>query len=186
MIRPWPVHERKQLLETTIFKLHTHGSTSPRTGSRHEFVVLEAPDWVNVIPLTVEGEVVMVRQFRQGRGEVTLEIPGGMVDPDDPDPEHAARRELLEETGYFPRRLEPLGVVAPNPAIQSNLCHSFLARDLELRGAPQLDSTEEIEVCRVPLVEIAQMIRDRRIDHALVVAAFWHLRASGLVPSWGA
>jgi 8-oxo-dGTP pyrophosphatase MutT (NUDIX family) len=178
MIRPWPVRSERETLATRIFRITSRDTVSPRTGEPHEFVVLEAPDWVNVIPLTAGGEVVLVQQYRHGRGETTLEIPGGMVDPGDPSPMEAARRELLEETGIHAGRIEAIGSISPNPAIQTNLCWSYLAQDLEDRGPPRLDGTEDIEVVRVPLREIPTLIREGRINHALVVVAFWHYFAS--------
>ncbi len=179
MPRPWTIEEKQELLTTSIFAVTARVATSPRTGLRHRFLVIEAPAWVNVVPLTGDGEVVMVEQYRQGTGELTLEIPGGMVDPQDASPAQAAQRELLEETGYLAQTISPTGVVAPNPAIQNNLCHSFVATDLEWRGDPVLDGAEDIETRLVPLREIPAMIRDGRIRHALVVAAFWHLQAAG-------
>jgi 8-oxo-dGTP pyrophosphatase MutT (NUDIX family) len=182
MIRPWALLRAESRLSTPIFNVSGRTCRSPRTGTDHEFLVLEAPDWVNVVPLTEQQEVVMVRQYRQGRGEVTLEIPGGMCDPGDVDPAAAARRELLEETGLWAGLLRPIGSTAPNPAIQSNLCWSFLATELVERSAPALDSTEDLETVRVPLVEIPDLIARGRISHALVVVAFWHLR--GVLPGW--
>ena len=179
MPRPWTIEEKQELLTTSIYTVTARLATSPRTGLRHQFVVLEAPEWVNVVPLTTDGKVVLVEQYRQGTGELTLEIPGGMVDPCDASPTQAARRELLEETGYWAKKIAPTGVVAPNPAIQNNLCHSFVATDLEWRGEPVLDGTEDIETRLVPLGEIPAMIHDGRIRHALVVAAFWHLQTAG-------
>jgi ADP-ribose pyrophosphatase len=174
MIRPWPIRARRELLSTRIFRLTARSCSSPRTGQEHEFFVLEAGDWVNVIPLLDDGRVVLVRQYRHGREEVTLEIPGGMVDESDTDPAAAARRELLEETGYVAERVAPIGVIAPNPAIQANLCHSFVASGLRLQQQQALDGTEEIELDYAPLREIPQLIRDGRITHSLVVVAFCH------------
>ena len=181
-IRPWPLLRAEPRLVTPIFTLSGRTCRSPRTDQEHEFLVLEAPDWVNVVPLTAAREVVMVRQYRQGRGEVTLEIPGGMRDPGDADPAAAGRRELLEETGLWAGTLQPIGSIAPNPAIQDNLCWTFLATELEERGAPQLDGGEDLDTVRVPLVEIPELIRGGQITHALVVVAFWHLRA--VLPGW--
>jgi len=179
-VEPWEITDRRQLITTGIFSLTARASVSPRTGRTHDFYVLEAPDWINVIPLLDEDRVVMVRQFRHGRREPTLEIPGGMVDPSDADPLAAAHRELREETGYRADRMTRIGAIAPNPAIQSNLCHSFLARQLTFLGIQKLDSTEEIEVVTVPLRAVPSLIQDGTICHALVVVAFCFMLELGL------
>ena len=174
-VHAWIVEQVREVTRTPIFRLSARLSRHPTDARpRAEFYVLEAPDWVNVIPLTRDRQVVMVRQYRHGRRETTLEIPGGMVDPGDPSPLEAARRELLEETGYFGRRLERIGAISPNPAIQANVCHSFVARDLELRGPPCPDGNEELTVELVALDRIPALIRDGEISHALVVVAFCH------------
>ena len=122
----------------------------------------------------------MVRQFRHGTGEVTLELPGGMIDPEDATPLDGARRELLEETGFAPATVEAIGAIAPNPAVFTNRCHSFLARGCRRVAAPHLDGGEDIEVVTVPLVEIPSRIAAGEISHALVVVAFAY--ALGLRP----
>jgi len=96
----WPQNgPGRRVFETPIFDVDTERLVSPRTGREHAFFVLGCADWCNIVALTDDNQVVMVRQFRYGRGEETLELPGGMVDPSDPSPLEAARRELLEETG---------------------------------------------------------------------------------------
>ncbi len=140
-------------------------------GMEREFVVIEAPDWVNVVAVTPEFEVVLIRQFRHGVGLVTLEIPGGVVD-DGEKPEDTALRELREETGFTSPKAERLGVVWPNPAIQNNSCHVFLARDARWVGAPRPDPLERIEVVTAPLARVPGLIGDGSIRHALVIAAF--------------
>src|SRR5436190_6322813 len=97
---PWRPRARERVLETRVFAIARRRMASPRTGREHDFFVVECGDWCNIVPLTDAGEVVMVRQHRHGTGEETLELPGGMVDPSDSSPLEAARRELLEETGY--------------------------------------------------------------------------------------
>lgn len=146
---------------------------SPRTERTFEFYVIDAPDWVNVVPVTPDGAVVCVRQYRAGTDAVTLEIPGGMIDPDDADAIAAGRRELREETGYASDRWVDLGAVAPNPAIQSNRCSTVVALDARPDGAQQLDGAEEIDVVRVPLDDVPGLIAGGRISHSLVVAAFY-------------
>jgi ADP-ribose diphosphatase len=168
----WPRAGKRRVVDTKIFDVDAHRVVSPRTGAEHEFFILDCVDWCNIVPLTRDGQVVMVRQHRYGIGEETLELPGGMVDPSDASPLEAARRELLEETGYRAALVEPTGVIAPNPAMQSNRCWSFLAHDVERVGAPHLDGGEDIEVVTVPLAEIPARVGRGEISHALVVVAF--------------
>jgi 8-oxo-dGTP pyrophosphatase MutT (NUDIX family) len=169
---PWQRRARRRVLDTRIFSIDAHALVHPRTGREHEFWILDAPDWCNLVPLTASGEVVMVRQQRHGIGGETLELPGGMVDPGDPSPLEAARRELLEETGYRALDLVPTGVIAPNPAMQSNRCWSFLARDVVRVAEPRLDGGEDIDVVLVPYREIPERLARGEIAHALVVVAF--------------
>ncbi len=176
MTRAWERRSTEEVLTTRIFRLEKQRMVSPRTGSEHDFFILDCPDWCNIVPLTDGNEVVMVRQQRHGIGVETLELPGGMIDAADASPLDAARRELLEETGYRARLVEPIGVIAPNPAMQNNRCHSFLARGVELAAELALDGGEDIEVVTVPLGEIPARISSGEICHALVVVAFtWAL-----------
>lgn len=175
MVNSWQKEETERLGDYTIFRLRRDRSRSPQTGQSHDFYVLEAPDWINVVPVTPDGQVVLIRQYRHGVEEVMLEIPGGMVDEGEGDPLETARRELLEETGYEAAEIIPIGVVTPNPAFLDNRCFSYLARDVRLVRAPQFDGTEYIELEMAPLAAIPELIRSGRITHALTVAAFYHL-----------
>jgi 8-oxo-dGTP pyrophosphatase MutT (NUDIX family) len=114
----------------------------------------------------------MIRQYRHGSREVTLEIPGGLVDPGDT-PENAAARELLEETGYHAEDVVKLGVSNPNPAIFNNRCYTFVTRNVTKVCDPKPDQTEDIEVVLIPLVDIPELIRKGKIDHAIVISAFY-------------
>lgn len=180
MIKRWEKIRTEYLGDFRIFRIRADSSRSPRTGNVHRFFVLESPDWVNVIPLTPEGNVVMIRQYRHGTEEVTLEVPGGMVDPGDGDPSVSAARELREETGYEAEEIIHLGSVAPNPAFLNNRCHSYLARRARCAHAVQLDGAEDITFEEIPLAEIPGLIRDGAITHSLTIAAFYYLELAGI------
>ncbi len=170
-IKPWTVISSIRDKSYRVFSLRTDKVRSPRTNEVYDFFVLESPPWVNIIPLTPDNQVVMVRQYRHGTREITLEIPGGLVEERDT-PEAAAHRELREETGYEAGSMMPLGYVYPNPAIQTNLCYTFLARDVFPAGLQEQDDKEDIGVMLVPLSDIPRLIREGTISHALVIVAF--------------
>lgn len=170
--KPWEIISSKKDKSYRVFSLRTDRAISPRTGQDHNFFVLESSSWVNVIPLTPENEVVLVRQYRHGIRDVTLEIPGGLVENLDT-PLKAAQRELSEETGYRAAEIIPLGRVHPNPAIQDNQCFTFLARDVFPAGGQQQDEKEDIQVLVRPLSEIPRLIKEGDITHSLVLAAFY-------------
>jgi 8-oxo-dGTP pyrophosphatase MutT (NUDIX family) len=144
------------------------------TKNLHDVVVVDTPHWVNVVALTSEDQVVLVRQFRHGRESVTLEIPGGMVDVGE-SPLLAGQRELREETGYCSQHWIELGVVEPNPAFQTNLCWTYLALDVQRDSEIALDPGEVIEIELVSLSQIPQLISVGEIRHSLVVCGFFHL-----------
>ncbi|SHG16435.1 ADP-ribose pyrophosphatase YjhB, NUDIX family [Desulfacinum infernum DSM 9756] len=169
--RKWTVLSSERWNGTRIVGFRKDRVVSPRTGREHDVFVLESPAWVNVIPITADSQVVLVRQYRHGIRDVTLEIPGGVVEDGDT-PEEAARRELREETGYEAESLVSLGYVQPNPAIQSNLCHTFVALRVRRTGDPSPDDMEDIEVVTRPLAQIPALIDRGEINHALIVAAF--------------
>ncbi|MHC4956476.1 MAG: NUDIX hydrolase [Planctomycetota bacterium] len=137
----------------------------------HPFHVIQAPDWVNVVAVTPDQRVVLVRQFRHGVRENCLEIPGGVIDPGDADAAAAGARELLEETGYRGGTTKSLGSVSSNPAILSNRTHSFCISDAQLVAPPQPDAHEAIEVECVPVTALLGLIESGEIHHSLSVVA---------------
>jgi len=177
-IEPWEPIDSRSVYGCRLFDVRERRSRSPRTRKVHDIYVLEMGDWVNIVPITPERQVVMVRQYRHGIQDVTLEVPAGMVDASDPEPLVAARREMREETGYDSDVIEPLGSTHPNPAIQGNRCHTFVARDVVLRSAPRHEGTEYTEPVLVPLADVPGLIRDGAISHALAIVAFHYLFAS--------
>ncbi len=186
------IPEMWQILSSTrekayrVFTMRTDRARSPRTGEAYDFFVIESSDWVNVIPVTRDNNVVLIRQYRHGVRDITLEIPGGLIDETD-SPATAASRELREETGYREENIIPLGWVHPNPAIISNRCYTFVATNVAWEGSQQLDEKEDIEVVLYPLTEIPALIRTGEISHSLVIAAFYrfYMEYSPLKPFRG-
>lgn len=137
-----------------------------------EFYVLEYPTWINVIAIDTEGRYVAVRQYRHGLADVFTELVAGCADEGE-SPEDAARRELLEETGYAGGSWRLLDVLSANPTSMSNLCYSFLAEGVTLQGVQKLDETEDIEVVLLSRGEIFDMLRKNEIKQALMAAPLW-------------
>jgi 8-oxo-dGTP pyrophosphatase MutT (NUDIX family) len=177
-VKPWRPTDSRTIHPCGIFELKQRRFQPPDDRPAAWFYVIDAPDWINVIPLTDDEEVLLIRQYRFGTEEITLEIPGGMCDGGEP-PLVAARRELREETGYDASDLKELGWVHPNPAIQNNRCHTYLARGLKKVGNPDPDPHESFELVKVPLTRIPELIGSGEITHALVVTAFKLLDGSG-------
>jgi len=164
----------------TIFQVRLNTMVSPRTGREGRYVVLDAPDWVNMIALTGEARdpdarLILVRQYRHGTDAVTLEIPSGQVDRGE-EPLVAARRELAEETGYTGGRWTPLGRTRPNAAFMHNWCYNFLAEGVELTTKPTLDEGEAITVELHPLAEMPELIRSGQLNQTLILSAYYWLQ----------
>ena len=170
--KPWREVGSEHLLDCRIIQIYRSTAISPHTGVPHDFVQIHSVDWVQVIPITPAGEVVMVRQYRAGSRNMTLEIPGGLLDAGE-DPAAAAARECLEETGYATRILEPMGAMNPNPALFTNRLHSFYALDVERVASIKNERSEHTEVELVPLGELEGLLRAGSIDHSLVAATLW-------------
>ena len=175
----WRELERQTVADGRIFTLERSLAVSPIDGEARTFHRIQCVDWVQVLPITTSGEAVLVRQYRHGAQRITLEMPGGLIDPGE-DPATGALRECFEETGYRARIARPLGFVNPNPALFANRLHSFYATEAKLEGAIQNTGREVTEVVLVPVAELEGLIVSGEIDHALVVATIWrYLRFHG-------
>lgn len=167
----WARIASEEVADCRVFKVRRDLSRRATDAAQHTFFCVESPEWVNVIPLTAANEVVLIRQYRHGAEEITLEIPGGMVDAGET-PREAALRELAEETGFVPREIVSLGKSRPNPAIQNNWVHHFLALDCAKINETVFDSTESVVAELFDLKEIPQLFREEKITHSLVLACF--------------
>ena len=167
---PWKIERTEAGPNLLIATARFQHATNPRTGQTLRRTVLDVPDWVNVVALTPEQRVVVVRQYRFGTGKITVEIPGGVIDLGEA-PEAAARRELQEETGYTSARWTALGPVEPNPAFQTNLCHHYLAEEARLTHPLELDPGEDIVVDTLSQAELLAAIRSGALRHSLVITA---------------
>lgn len=158
--------------KTAVFDVQRVNYRHPARGTEKDFVVMRAPDWVNVVALTPAGALVLVRQFRFGVDEFSLEIPGGVMEAGE-DPVAAGLRELREETGFVGKNARLLGRVHPNPAIQSNTCHLVFVEDAVQTEEFEWDEHEEIEVTTRPADEVLALARSGAITHALVLDALF-------------
>ena len=166
----WKRLGAREVARTRIFSVESVDFHHPHRAKPQDFFVINAPDWVNVIALTPDGRLVLVRQFRYGLNDFSVEIPGGVIDQGE-DPVAAAVRELQEETGYIGRSARLLGTVHPNPAIQSNRCHLVLVEDARPQGKLDWDPDEEFEIMSLPVDEVYQLAYRGGITHAMVLDA---------------
>jgi 8-oxo-dGTP pyrophosphatase MutT (NUDIX family) len=169
-VRPWERVSSKDGPDLIVFRSRFDRMTHPKTGEELDRLVLKSTDWVNVVALTSDQRLIVVRQYRFGTEEITTEVPGGMIDAGEGH-EESARRELLEETGYVSDNWTYLGNVDPNPAVQTNQMHHWLARDCRLEAEQELDAGEDIEVATLSEDELRGAVSSGEIRHALVLTA---------------
>ena len=171
MIKPWPRIDSKQLGDFRIFSIRSDQKVSPRNGQPHDFFIIDCVNWVNVIAVTPDEQLVMVEQYRHGSNTVELEIPGGTMDATDASPLAAGVRELREETGYEGTDARIIGRVFPNPAIMSNSCYTVLVENCRPQHPVEFDSGEDLLTKLVPAGQIPRLLAEGKIQHSLVVVA---------------
>jgi len=178
LIEPWPLVSSERVADVGLFQVTRDRARSPRSGQEWDYHVVHMQDWLLMVPLTRDGRLVMVRQFRHGSRRIGLEVPGGRWDAGE-QPQEGALRELLEETGFSGGPVADLGALWPQPAFLANRVHIFLAAGLERAQTPQPEPDEEIEVVLIAPGEIDLLIAAGEIHSAMTVTALALARASG-------
>ncbi|MFW5769316.1 MAG: NUDIX hydrolase [Spirochaetota bacterium] len=169
----WRELGRKRLLQSVVFDVYSISRTSSM-GHEGEFIVLDSPDWVNVVPVTRDtiGRecFLMVHQYRQASQTLTIEFPGGVLDRNEK-PEEGASRELVEETGYRAGDIHLAGKIIPNPAIMDNWCYTFVAENLEKVAGQVLDQLELLDYELIPVEEVQKRMGTGPYTHSLMMVA---------------
>jgi 8-oxo-dGTP pyrophosphatase MutT (NUDIX family) len=169
-LKSWKLIRTENGPDLSLFQVRHDWLENPRNGYQVKATVLEAPDWVNVVALTPSGELVVVRQYRFGTGEITVELPAGIMEAGEGSRD-AAARELLEETGYSSQDWEYLGWVTPNPAYVNNRCHHWLARDVVEVSPPVQDPGENLEVGLLNWEGLGLEVESGNFRHSLAISA---------------
>lgn len=166
----WERISSEKLMQTPYFALRSDGYRLPDGAIKDPYYVLERPDAAIIFPITPVGDVILVRQYRPPLGQMELGLPAGLVERGE-DPEAAARRELLEETGFGGGEWEPLTALASSPSLKDNWAYLYLARNVEKTATPSLDEHERVDVVTVPVGDVADMIFSGKIVSSSGVAA---------------
>ncbi len=172
-MKKWKTLKTEVLFESQFAKFRRESCELGDGRVMPSYYILDLKDWVNVVALTQEGKVILVRQYRHAAQQVTLEIPGGAIDRADLSPEVAARRELLEETGYEAGELLYSTFHLPNPALQTNKMWTCVFDSCIKKADPQWDEFEEIEVDIVSKEELNELVLSNQINHSLILASLF-------------
>ncbi|HJO92963.1 MAG TPA: NUDIX hydrolase [Victivallales bacterium] len=170
----WETLKSEYVVNDKWLKVRADKCIMPNEKIIEPYYVLEYPNWVNIVPVTVDEKVILVKSYRHGIGKILLELPCGLIDNTDQSPLDAARRELLEETGYTSCNFIETGIVSPNPANHNNFTYCFLAQDLKLVKKPELDETEELEIVLVSLDKTFEMLKKGEFLQALHVSSLFY------------
>ena len=172
MGKKWKTLESVELIRSPFFRMRKEKADMGDGRVMPAYYIFDFADWVQLIPVTKDLDVVLVEQYRHAYKDTYLEIPGGSIEPNSTEkPEVAAVRELEEETGYLPGVVEYIGAHQPNPALQSNSIHTYLALDCEPTGTINLDPYEDLVVKLIPLKELLEKLDQGELRHSLIVAS---------------
>jgi len=173
-LQAWKQVSTEYLVQESWFKLRRDRVLKSNNEIMPSYYVLEYSNWANVFPITTDGKVILVRQYRYGIGQWSLEIPGGIMDPGETNPLEAAKRELLEETGYSCKEIVETAIIAPNPATANNVMYCYLATGCELTHEQSFDEHEELEVILVTMEELKTMLRENKILQSLHTTSMFY------------
>ncbi len=183
MIKKWNTLSQNRKADFRIFNVDSVKRESQLSGKQGEFYLVNAPNWVTIVPELVDENGVkcflMVKQYRHGSDSLTLEFPAGMVDQGE-DALDTAKRELLEETGYNSKDIKLAGVVNPNPAFMTNITSTFIAKDLVKSDIQKLDEHEEIDFVLVPQEKFEEKVGGEEVNSAITIQAFYFYKKSTL------
>ena len=169
--KPWTVKTSRDVIRDRWIGLRADDCVTADGVEVAPYYVLEYPDWVHVVALDDEDHIILVEQYRHAFGGMTLEVPAGAIDKEDPSPLAAAARELEEETGYVAERWRSFGKHSPNPATHTNFCHTVLAQGVRLSGKKLNDPAEQIKVVRVPVQEAIRLAANGTMTNAMQIAS---------------
>ena len=173
MVEKWETIDDTFIANHRIFNVHKVRRRHRVWNKESDFVVLDSPPWVNIIPVTPDNRIVLIEQYRHGIDDITLEIPGGLVETGEV-PRVAGERECLEETGYSGNgEALLLGENQPNPAFLNNICYSYIWFGCKKIKDQKLDGNEDINTIEIPAEVLKNYILSGKIRHSLVLTAFY-------------
>jgi 8-oxo-dGTP pyrophosphatase MutT (NUDIX family) len=172
--KEWQHVSSEYLIQQSWFKMRQDRVIKGNGQEMFPYYVLEYTNWACVFPITTDGKIVLVKQYRYALGQWSIELPGGIMDAHETDPLEAGRRELLEETGYSCSELVQVAAIAPNPATQNNLMYCFVAKDCELTQLQSFDENEELEVMLATMDEVKTLLREQKIVQSLHTACMMY------------
>ena len=172
MEKPWKTIHSESLLKTSVFEVTKEKCQLPDRRIMPAYYRVNCGDWINVVPFTKEGKLLMLRQYRHGNRQWHWEVPGGAMSMKSGEsPLAAAQRELLEETGHESTEWEEAGVHFPNPALQGNRLHTFIAHNCVRTSELKLDPFEDLTLHELTPAEVKELIRKKELNHSLILAS---------------